>query len=64
MNAENLISRFPSFRRSVPAQALADFFDHLSTLLASGIPLLQALDVTITGRPGNWQFTVSKSGYK
>lgn len=33
-----------NFGRSVPPQALADFFDHLSILLASGIPLLQALE--------------------
>lgn len=33
---------FPSAR--VPPQALADFFDHLATLLASGISLLTALD--------------------
>lgn len=32
------------FKKSVPPQALSDFFDHLVTLLASGIPLLTALE--------------------
>jgi type IV pilus assembly protein PilC len=39
-----MINRLLSFERRVSTQALADFFDHLSILLASGIPLLQALE--------------------
>ncbi|MBI4358146.1 MAG: type II secretion system F family protein, partial [Candidatus Omnitrophica bacterium] len=38
--------RFLLFGASVPPQVLSDFFDHLATLLASGIPLLQALEFT------------------
>ena len=33
-----------AFKSSVPLQVLADFFDHLATLLASGIPLLRTLE--------------------
>jgi len=32
--------------KSVPPQVISDFFDQLTTLLASGIPLLQALEFT------------------
>ncbi len=32
------------FKKSVSPEALSDFFDHLATLLASGIPLLTALE--------------------
>ena len=44
-NLQTLSNRFFSLGRSVSQQALADFFDHLSILLASGIPLLQALEL-------------------
>lgn len=40
----NILNRLLPSNPRVSSQVLADFFDHLATLLASGTPLLQALE--------------------
>src|SRR5262245_40797736 len=47
--AARLVEKFRGFRLRFAARvsdrALSDFFDHLATLLASGIPMLRALEL-------------------